>query len=224
MKRKIHTEGLSLISKCWNWRPSGGQTCIHYSLLMPYRFKKKKGSNHRCMIKLFHDKVFCSTESLINVYINMHPIFPFIIDVSRVYSDYSDQVFGLKHCEQCLFKFHSESFSQIWFCLIRIAKNENIWFIITSHSSSCNVLPPSPHSISDKHRPRCGLTQVVVLWDQWQPSKTIKSRIKLELMKFPSVFCHRCASLLRLTHWYTCLLRHVSNTTGCQCVLTFQQP
>lgn len=72
----------------------------------------------------------------------MHPIFPFIIDVSRVYSDYSDQVFGLKHCEQCLFKFHSESFSQIWFCLIRIAKNENIWFIITSHSSSCNVLPP----------------------------------------------------------------------------------
>lgn len=110
------------------------------------------------MIKLFHDKVFCCTESLINVYINMHPIFPFIIDVSRVYSDYSDQVFGLKHCEQCLFKFHSESFSQIWFCLIRIAKNENIWFIITSHSSSCNVLPPSPHSISDKHRPRCGLT------------------------------------------------------------------
>lgn len=90
----------------------------------------------------------------------MHPIFPFIIDVSRVYSDYSDQVFGLKHCEQCLFKFHSESFSQIWFCLIRIAKKRKylVYYHKPQSVSSCNVLPPSPHSISDKHRPRCGLT------------------------------------------------------------------
>lgn len=162
----------------------------------------------------------------------MHPIFPFIIDVSRVYSDYSDQVFGLKHCEQCLFKFHSESFSQIWFCLIRIAKNENIWFIITRHSLFQVVMccpPPLTAFLISIDQDVGSLfllspCQVVVLWDQWQPSKTIKSRIKLELMKFPSVFCHRCASLLRLTHWYTCLLRHVANTTGCQCVLTFQQP
>lgn len=90
----------------------------------------------------------------------MHPIFPFIIDVSRVYSDYSDQVFGLKHCEQCLFKFHSESFSQIWSCLIRIAKKRKylVYYHKPQSVSSCNVLPPSPHSISDKHRPRCGLT------------------------------------------------------------------
>lgn len=143
----------------------------------------------------------------------MHPIFPFIIDVSRVYFLITLIRFLVSNTvNNVCFNSTVSHFHKSGFVWSELRKNENIWFTITSHSLFQVVMccPPLTAFLISIDQDIGSLfllspCQVVVLWDQWQPSKTIKSRIKPELMKFASVFCHRCASLLRqhlLTHWY----------------------
>lgn len=98
----------------------------------------------------------------------MHPIFPFIIDVSRVYFLITLIRFLVSNTvNNVCFNSTVSHFHKSGFVWSELRKNENIWFTITSHSLFQVVMcaphpipphPTPPHSISDKHRPRYRLT------------------------------------------------------------------
>lgn len=110
-----------------------------------------------------------------------------------------------------------ESFSQIWFCLIRIAKKRKylVYYHKPQSVSSCNVRPPPhpipPHSISDKHRPRyrltfssitmsggCLMRSVAAKQNHKKSHQTRADEIRVCLL---SSLCLTARQHL-LTHWY----------------------
>lgn len=160
----------------------------------------------------------------------MHPIFPFIIDVSRVYFLITLIRFLVSNtvnnvCFNSTVS-HSHKSGFVW---SELQKNENIWFTITSHRLFQVVMCAPPHSISDKHRLTfssitmsggCLMRSVAAKQNHKKSHQTRADEIRVCLLS--SLLLTAPSTSSNPLIW--CLLRRVSNTTGCQCVLTFQQP